>query len=136
MTTYAVTATRDTGWWSLVAVVGAREVASQCRRLEQADAMIREAIALVLDVDEDTFDVDITPCMPAAENLQAAATQVKQLRQEVDRLADQVTHDTAQIVVQLRTQTDLTVRDIAWLVGITDSRVSQLTATLDQTSAT
>lgn len=133
MTTYPVTATRHARWWSLVAVVGDREVASQCRRLEQADAMIREAIALVLDVDEDTFDVDITARLPAAADLEAAATQVKQRREEVDREADLVTRDTAEIVAQLRTETDLTVRDIAWLVGITDSRVSQLTSTLETT---
>ncbi|MFO7778967.1 MAG: hypothetical protein R6V28_11490 [Nitriliruptoraceae bacterium] len=62
MTTYQVTATRDGDWWSLVASnVGGREVASQSRRLDQADAAIREAIVLVLDVEHDAFDVDITP---------------------------------------------------------------------------
>lgn len=129
MTTYHVTATREPGWWALVAVVDDREVASQCRRLDQADATIREAIALVLDVDEDTVDVDVEPRMPAAETLEAAARQVKHRRVEVDRQADQVTRDTATVVAQLRTETDLTVRDVAWLVGITSSRVSQLTAT-------
>jgi hypothetical protein len=56
--TYRVTATRDGDWWSLVAYeVQGREVASQSRRLDQADAAIREAIALVLDVDGDAFEV-------------------------------------------------------------------------------
>ncbi|MEX2487224.1 MAG: hypothetical protein WD377_06375, partial [Nitriliruptoraceae bacterium] len=62
MTTYRVVARRDGDWWSLVAGdVGSREVASQCRRLEQADAAIRDAIALVLGVDRDAFDVQIDP---------------------------------------------------------------------------
>jgi hypothetical protein len=48
MATYRVTATRDGDWWSLVAAdVGGREVASQSRRLDQADSAIRDAIALV-----------------------------------------------------------------------------------------
>jgi hypothetical protein len=43
--------------WSLVANdVDGREVASQARRLDQADATIREAIALVLEVDDEAFD--------------------------------------------------------------------------------
>lgn len=63
MTTYRVTATRDADWWSLVAFdVEGREVASQARRrLDLAEAAIREAIALVLDVDDDVFVVDVTP---------------------------------------------------------------------------
>jgi predicted RNase H-like HicB family nuclease len=52
MTTYRVIATRDGDWWSLVAEdVEGREVASQSRRLDQAEAAISEAIALVLDVE-------------------------------------------------------------------------------------
>jgi hypothetical protein len=62
MTTYRVIARRDGDWWSLVADdVGGREVASQCRRLEQADSAIREAIALVLDVEQGAFQVQIAP---------------------------------------------------------------------------
>jgi hypothetical protein len=60
--TYRVTATRDGDWWSLVAHdVEGREVASQARRLDQADAAIREAIALVLDVDGEEFELQISP---------------------------------------------------------------------------
>ena len=47
MITYRVTATRESDWWSLVAEdVQGREVASQARRLDQAEGAIREAIAL------------------------------------------------------------------------------------------
>jgi hypothetical protein len=62
VSTYRVTATRQGDWWSLVAhdVLG-REVASQSRRLDQADAAIREAIALVLDVDGEEFELQISP---------------------------------------------------------------------------
>ncbi len=42
---------RDGDWWSLVAAdVQEREVASQSRCLHQAEAAMREAIAVVLDV--------------------------------------------------------------------------------------
>ncbi len=66
--TYRVTATREGDWWSLVAQdVQGREIASQARRLDQADAVIREAIALVLDVDDDGFEVDISPDLTHVE---------------------------------------------------------------------
>lgn len=58
---YEVTATRDSDWWAIVADLGEREVASQARRLDQVEPMIREAISLVLDVDEHAFDVEVTP---------------------------------------------------------------------------
>lgn len=58
--TYRVVATREPGWWVLLAPdVEGREVASQCRRLDRAEETIREAIALMLDVPEDAFGVDL-----------------------------------------------------------------------------
>jgi len=60
MHTYRVAATRDGEWWSLVAHdVGGREVASQSRLLDQAESVMREAIALVLDVGPESFSVDV-----------------------------------------------------------------------------
>jgi hypothetical protein len=60
MHAYRVAATRDGAWWSLVAHdVEGREVASQSRRLDEAESVMREAIALVLDVDAGTFAVDV-----------------------------------------------------------------------------
>lgn len=62
MSSFEVTASRERGWWSLVAHdVDGREVASQSRRLDRAEATIRAAIALVLDVDPETFEVTIVP---------------------------------------------------------------------------
>lgn len=39
---------------------------SQARRLDQADEEIRDAIALLLDVPEDSFDVTIEPDLGAS----------------------------------------------------------------------
>ena len=60
MDSYRVTARRDGNWWSHVAHdVGGREVASQSRQRDGAEHAIREAIALVLDVDPASFGVEI-----------------------------------------------------------------------------
>jgi hypothetical protein len=125
VTTYRVTATRETDWWSLVAVdVDRREVASQARRLDQADAAIREAIALVLDVDTDTFDVDITPDLSHIE-VSGGTLEALELRRDLADLADRARRQTPAAVAELR-QAGLTVRDVAQLLGVTPSRVSQI----------
>ena len=125
MTTYHVTATRDGDWWSLVASnVGGREVASQSRRLDQAEGAIGEAIALVLDVDQDAFDVDITPELDRVE-VSDETLEVLELRRELAELSDRAHRQTPAAVAELR-RAGLTVRDVARLLGVTPSRVSQI----------
>ncbi len=125
MTTYTVTATRDGNWWSLIAEdVGGREVASQSRRLDQADAAIREAIALVLDVDPDTFDLDIVPVLDEAA-VSAETLELLEVRRELAELSERSRRLTPKAVTELRAS-GLTVRDVAELLGVTPSRVSQI----------
>lgn len=125
MTTYTVTATRDGNWWSLIAAdVDGREVASQSRRLDQADAAIREAIALVLDVDGDSFDVEVTPMLDRT-GVSEETVELLELRRELSRLGERSRRLTPQAVAELRAA-GLTVRDVAELLGVTPSRVSQI----------
>ncbi len=125
MTTYTVTATREGGWWSLVAEdVGGREVASQSRRLDQADAAIREAIALVLDADPETFDVDVVPVLNEAA-VSAETLELLEIRRELAELSERSRHLTPKAVAELRAS-GLTVRDVAELLGVTPSRISQI----------
>lgn len=125
MTSYTVTATRDGNWWSLIATeVDGREVASQSRRLDQADAAIREAIALVLDVEQDSFDVDVVPTLDHT-TVSDETIELLDLRRELARLGERSRRLTPQAVAELRAA-GLTVRDVAELLGVTPSRVSQI----------
>lgn len=125
MTTYTVTAIRDGSWWSLVAAdVGGREVASQSRRLDQANAAIREAIALVLDVEENSFDVEVVPALDQT-TVSEQTLELLELRRELSRLGERSRRLTPQAVAELRAA-GLTVRDVAELLGVTPSRVSQI----------
>jgi DNA-directed RNA polymerase specialized sigma subunit len=125
MTSYRVTATRDGDWWSLVAAdVGGREVASQSRRLDQADRAIRDAISLVLDVEHDTFDLVITPDLRHAA-VSDETLEVLDLRRELAELSDRARQRTPAAVAELR-RAGLTVRDVAQLLGVTPSRISQI----------
>ena len=100
------------------------EVASQTRRLEQADAAIREAIALVLDVDDDAFDVDLTPDLTHM-GVSDATLEALDLRRALAELSDRAHRRTPGAVAELR-GAGLTVRDVAQLLGVTPSRLSQI----------
>jgi len=125
MNTYRVTATREGDWWSLVAHdVGAREVASQSRRLDQADAAIRAAIALVLDVDPASFEVCVTPDLDGLA-MSEDARETLVLRRELSELMERTHRRTPLAVAELRAA-GLTVRDVAHLLGLTPSRICQI----------
>lgn len=122
---FRVRATREPGWWSLVADdVGGREVASQSRRLDQADAAIRAAIALVLDVDPAAFEVTIVPDVELLP-VSAAARETVTLRRDLRELEARTQRATPLAVSELR-DAGLTVRDVAHLLDMTPSRVSQI----------
>ncbi len=57
---YRATARREGRWW-FVQVPGEQGLYTQVRRLDQAEAMIREVISLVRHVPEDSFDVVVDP---------------------------------------------------------------------------
>ncbi len=120
-TVYEVTATREGDWWAIIADLGEREVASQARRLGQVEPMIREAIGLVLNVDEHAFDIDVTPVLP---DLSPQAHEAIELRQRLAELQGRLGEIEPDAVSELRER--LTVRDVAELFGITPSRVSQI----------
>ncbi len=125
MITYHVTAIREGDWWSLVAHdVQGREVASQSRRLDQADAAIREAIALVLDVDGDAFQLAISPDLRHIE-VSDDTLEALEVRRALAELSDRARRRTPAAVAELRAA-GLTVRDVAQLLGVTPSRVSQI----------
>ncbi len=131
MNTYRVTATREGDWWSLVAHdVGAREVASQSRRLDQADAAIRAAIALVLDVDPASFEVCVTPDLDGLA-MTEDARETLELRRELSELTERTHRRTPVAVAELRAA-GLTVRDVAHLLGLTPSRISQIEQQIEQ----
>lgn len=120
---YKVRAFRSGGWWALIADAGGREVASQATRLDQAGEMIRDAIAIALDVRDDAFAVEIYPELPLEfDNLVGTA---QDLRAQYMSLGAELSHATAKAVKKLRAR-GLSVRDVAYLLHLTPGRVSQI----------
>ena len=122
---YTALANREGKWWA-ISVKGLPGALSQVRRLDQAEAMAREVIALVLDVPEDGFDVVVTPVLNE-EHRDALA--------ELDRAKEQYAQSMAALAERQREATlllvreaGLTVRDAATVLGVSFQRVSQLTS--------
>lgn len=89
---FGVTATRDGGWW-----------------------------CIVLDVDEDTFDLEVDTVLP---DLSPRAHEAIAIRRRLAELQSRLGEIEPDAVSELRER--LTVRDVAELFGITASRVSQI----------
>lgn len=122
---YRVTAERDGRFWFL-RVPELPGVFTQVRRLEQADAMIRDAIALMLDVPAATFDVDVEPAL--GPELTALVASTWQMRNAAAHLVNGSNTRLASTVHALVDKQHLTVRDAAVLLDLSFQRVAQLAA--------
>ena len=119
---YMVKATRAGRWWGLT-VPDVPGAVSQVRTLAQADEYAREAIAFVLDVGSESFDLDVVPDLPAdlARRVRAArsaAADVQKRQQAAAALSREV-------VAGLKAA-GLTGADTAAVLGLSPQRVSQL----------
>lgn len=123
MTTYSVTATRHEEWWALHADVPGTSVWTQCRRLDQAEAVAREAISLALDEPADSFDVDVTSTIE--DGLRARVAAARALSRLADRAQQAATLMNVQAARTLRDQ-GLSVRDTGALMSLSSQRISQL----------
>jgi hypothetical protein len=122
MKQYTVHARRVGKWWALDAdgVAGAH---SQVRRIDQAEGMAREAIAGVLDVAPDSFDVVVAPVVPAA--VRALVDEATRARSEAAHAQDSAAQLTRRAAERL-VEEGLTVRDAGVLLGVSHQRIAQL----------
>lgn len=119
---YRAVAERDGSWWA-IRVPDLRGVYSQARRLADVEAMVRDAIALVLDVAPDTFDVSVEPVLggDAAGLVEQALTGRLEAERAVRRASEQL-----RVAVDRLAASGLTVRDIAHLLGLSHQRIAQV----------
>ncbi len=121
--TYTAQCQRVGGWWA-ISVLEVPRVHTQARRLDQVESMARDAIALLLDVPENSFDVVVKPLLP--RSLQAEVERVRRLREKADSIQREATAASAEAVLDLAARGHLTVRDIGRILGISHQRVDQL----------
>ncbi|MFI7434449.1 hypothetical protein [Micromonospora haikouensis] len=94
-------------------------VFSQARRLDQVEGMAREAIALMLDIDPHSFDVEVEPDLPQEVS---RARKARSALRKAEESAEEATVTAARALLAK----GYTVRDAGALLGISPQRVSQL----------
>ena len=125
---YRVVVTREDSHW-LADVPELHGAHTYARNLPTLDQAVREVIVLAADLPDEAMpelviDYDYHTGDP---DLDAAAMEVRRLRQQADALATTAAARTGQAAVRL-VASGLSVRDAAALLGISPQRVSQLTA--------
>ncbi len=120
--TYRVTAEREPDWWYVrVEDIGH---STQAKRLDGVENMARDLIAIVEDVPEDSFDVELTVAVGSA---QAALDEALAARSEAEASQHAAQESTKAAALALR-QVGMPMRDIGQLLGLTHQRISQLVA--------
>lgn len=121
MKTYHAELERDGRFWRVR--VPDIERSTQARSLSEAEAMVRDLIAIMTDVPQDSFNVDMKIILPEDVQLEldqsmALREQARQTQAEAARLA----RDAAQRLHTL----GFSLRDIGRALGVTFQRAKQL----------
>jgi predicted RNase H-like HicB family nuclease len=120
---YTARCIRSGDWWA-IQIPDVDGVWTQARRLDQVEHMARDAVAAMLDVPPDSFDLDVVPELPDRDaKLILEATELRDELEDARRRAMQAT---VQAIVSLRQDLDLPLRDIGTLLGLSHQRVAQI----------
>ena len=124
-------AARSGGWWA-IEVPQVPGAFTQARRLDQVPALVRDAVALLCDVDPDSVEVEVAPVLDDATVADLAEARAK--REEAAALERQASDSIAAVARRLA-DSGLTLRDIGVVLGVSHQRVGQLLGRTTATSA-
>jgi predicted RNase H-like HicB family nuclease len=116
--TYTAVCRRSSGWWA-IGVPELKGVHTQARRLDQAEGMARDAIALMLDVDPATIAVEVRPEQPSVVS---RALEARRAARQAEETAERATA----AAVQALLDDGYTVRDAGALLSLSPQRISQI----------
>ena len=116
-------AVRSGDWWS-VDVPEVDGLFTQAKRLDQIPAMVADAGELLTDIPADQFEVTLDYDFGDPAALREIAD-ANQLNAAAQRAVDEASRRSRAIVHKLRDR-GLSVREVGVMLGITPSRVSQL----------
>ncbi|HEY8864924.1 MAG TPA: type II toxin-antitoxin system HicB family antitoxin [Candidatus Dormibacteraeota bacterium] len=121
--TYTARCQHSGDWWA-ISVPELKGINTQARRLEKAEAMARDAIALFLDVPTDSFEVRVEPILP--RELQKKVGRARKVRGEAEELQAEAATVSAAVAADLVQGAHLTVRDAGRVLGLSHQRIAQL----------
>ena len=120
--TYAVTCQRNGGWWAID--VPGTVVHTEAHRLDQVEATVRDALALLLGVDPDSFDISVQWELPPGSG--EVLARLAALRAEVDMARQRARDAAAQTACYLTKALHLNYRDAGSILGLSHQRIDQL----------
>lgn len=119
---YTAKAVRAGAWWA-IEVPEVEGTFTQARRLDQVENVAREAVALMLDVAQDSFDISVEYDVPAQW---AALLESLKAAQDAQAAAEYaVSMALRQVAASLHNE-GLPMRDVGALMGRSTQRISQL----------
>ena len=121
-TTYQAIARRSGTWWA-VEVPDVPGAHTQGRSLREAEQMAREAVSLLLDVEEDQVLIDLRPELPEATIGILADFEARRAAREEAEDAERTAQEAAARALK---EAGLSVRDAGAVLGISHQRIAQL----------
>jgi hypothetical protein len=127
MDVYHANVERDGRFWLIrVPEIGR---ATQARHLREVDAMARDLIAVMRDVEPDSFQLIVSHRLP--KSVQAHLVRARKLREESDLAKSRAAQESRAAVREL-VDAGLPLRDIGHLLGISHQRAAQLATDSEQ----
>ncbi|AQA13018.1 type II toxin-antitoxin system HicB family antitoxin [Streptomyces malaysiensis] len=123
MTEYSATARYDGKWWSVSFddLPEGYGGATQGRTWAEAERMAREAVALLLDVEKDSFELVMRPADPA---MAAAIVEAERTKEEAEQAA--VRARKALVVAAVELTKKVTVRDAGAMLHVSHQQIAKL----------
>jgi hypothetical protein len=122
---YTANVTREGRWWMVA--VPQIDALTQARRLGEAGTMARELIALVLEVEPDSFDVTVEIVSVAGVDVGDRLAEIERERTEAADLERRLAQHTRSLARDLA-ERDVPQRDIGAILGVSHQRAQQLLA--------
>lgn len=123
MKTYRVDVVRDEGWWIMHARIPRTIIYSQAQRVDDVEPMIRDAIAGVLDVDPESFAIELTFDLDSDVLDQVA--RAREVSLEAAEVQERASRESRAAVQALRNE-GLTLKEAGYFLGVSPQRVAQL----------
>ncbi|MEA9986090.1 hypothetical protein [Subtercola sp. RTI3] len=124
--TYAATVTREGRWWMVA--VPEIDGLTQARRIDEAELMARELIAVTLDVPLEDVAVTVTVESVGNVPVRSIVDRIESDRRKAAELEREASRQAVQLAKQLAAE-NVTMRDVGSILHVSYQRAHQLSTT-------
>jgi hypothetical protein len=127
--TFKVYAMPHEGWWSIeipnIEEALGGEINTQARRIDRIEPMARDAISLLLEIPEHSFDIEIH--FEMTDGMREVLNEMSQAKAAAEQAQSVLAQHTRSAVRYLK-EHGFSTRDSGKLIGLSAQRISQLLA--------